>query len=65
MKPLLDNVSFEYVLTSWNVDGEIYRCDIERWLNTTLPREKREEVRAKLMELRRMFHDQRPREVAR
>ena len=48
----MDRIGLDEVLSSRNVDGRIYSCDIHRWLGVELPFKEREQVRDKLEELR-------------
>lgn len=50
----MDSISFEYLLSSKNINNEIYDCDIDRWLGIKLDIHKRKEVKDKLTGLVRL-----------
>lgn len=52
---MTDRVDFKYLISSSNIDGEIYHCDIDRFLGIRLDGDKRNEVHKALMEIR---HDE-------
>ena len=39
------SISLKYVLYHRNCAGEIYSCDIDRWLGITIPSKKRDELK--------------------
>ena len=41
-------ISLQYLLNSRNINGDLYDCDIERWLGVKLDRNKRNEIKSQL-----------------
>lgn len=56
---LNDTISLEYILNSYNVDGEAYRCDISRFVGVNISKEKQKELKEKLTQIRDLLHDKR------
>lgn len=46
------SISLDDVMSHSNIDGEIYLCDISRWLGVDIPMKDAREIRKKLTEIR-------------
>lgn len=60
----METISLEAVLNSYNVDGELYRCDIKRFVGVQMSKERVEELHKKFSEIRDILNDKRHTEVA-
>ena len=43
-----DAIDIGYLLSSRNINGDLYDCDIERWIGVKLPDKKRSEIKSEL-----------------
>ncbi len=59
----METVSLESILNCYNADGEIYRCDIKRFVGIRMTKEKVEELHKKFSEIRDILNDKRHTEV--
>ena len=41
-------IDIGYLLSSRNINGDLYDCDISRWLGVELPYKKRDELKSQL-----------------
>lgn len=46
------SITFKYLINSRNIDGEIYRCDIDRFFGIHLDSKERDDIHKQLMEIR-------------
>jgi len=46
-------MTFNQILSNYNVDGEVYRCDVKRFFGWDLPEEKVDEIHSALMKMKK------------
>lgn len=52
---MLDRISYDYMMESRNIDGDIYHCDIERWLGVSLDSKQRKDLHHTINSIKNSF----------
>lgn len=47
----MDKIDFKYLMSYRNINGEIYHCDVDRFLGGNVSLDQRDEVHSALMEI--------------